>query len=181
MTDGFDHWRGKAQAMISELSRNGPIFDLAGLSKAEIAAAQNLQMRILVFNRYAENFERALDVFDFAAGQFAQVLERRREELKGAPAARAALDAERDRWAGWMHVAARDAVMSLYQFGQALKAVKNSLGSVPKLRPHIDSAALKTAEDLFYKARFPQADDISNAVAHTVEKLAKIEEDAHQC
>ena len=166
--------------MISELSRSGPIFELAGLSKAEIAAAQNLQMRILVFNRYAENFERALDVFDFAAGEFAQVLERRREELKGAPGARAALDAERDRWAGWMHVAARDAVMTLYQFGQALKAVKDNLGSVPKLRPHIDSAALKTAENLFYKARFPQADDTRNAVAHSAEKLAKLEEDAHQ-
>jgi hypothetical protein len=162
--------------MIGELSRSGPIFDLAGLSKAETAAAQNLQMRILVFNRYADNFERALDVFDFAAGQFAQVLERRREELKSAPGARAALDAQRDRWAGWMHVAARDAVMTLYQFGQALKAVKDNLGSVPKLRPpHIDSAALKTAENLFYKVRFPQADDIRNAVAHSAEKLAKLE------
>src|SRR5215208_5644538 len=146
--------------MISELSRSGPIFDLAGLSKAEIAAAQNLQMRILVFNRYAENFEWALDVFDFAAGQFAHVLERRREELKTAPGGRATFDAERDRWAGWMHVAARDAVMTLYQFGQALKAVRSNLGTVPKLRPHIDSAALKTAENLYYKARFPQANDI---------------------
>jgi hypothetical protein len=166
--------------MTSELSRSGPIFDLAGLSKAEIPAAQNLQMLILVFNRYADNFERALDVFDFAAGQFAHVLQRRREELKSEPSARATLDAERDRWAGWMHVAARDAVMTLYQFGQALKAVRNNLGSVPKLRPHIDSAALKTAESLFYKARFPQADDVRHAVAHSAEKLAKIEEDAHR-
>lgn len=165
--------------MNSEPS-SGPILDLAGLSKAEIAAAQNLQMRILVFNRYAENFERALDVFDFAAGQFAHVLQRRREALKSEAGARATLDAERDRWAGWMHVAARDAVMTLYQFGQALKAVKNNLGSVPKLRPHIDSAALKTAENLFYKMRFPQADDRRNSVVHSAEKLAKIEEDAQQ-
>ena len=54
------------------------------------------------------------------------------------------------------------------------------MGTVPKLRPHIDSAALKTAENLFCKVRFPQADDIRNAVAHSAEKLAKLEEDAHQ-
>lgn len=166
--------------MTSELSRPGPILDLTGLSKAEIPAAQNLQMLILVFNRYADNFERALDVFDFAAGQFVHILARRRDELKSEPGARATLDADRDRWTGWMHVAARDAVMTLYQFGQALKAVKNNLGSVPKLRPHIDSAALKNAENLFYKARFPQADDMRNAVAYSAEELAKIEQDAHQ-
>lgn len=68
----------------------------------------------------------------------------------------------------WQHIAARDAVMCIYHFWQAMEAVKENLKKCPTIDPKIDWSKCRAATDLM-KKYFPGRDSMRQAIAHSAE------------
>jgi hypothetical protein len=112
-----------------------PIIDVKSLPLIERKAAAHLQNVLFHFSYYYHEFRAAVELYDHS-------------NIEGA---RASLtDAES--WAqDWMSLAARDGAMTIYHFGEALKALGTCFKDCPTLRKHIDHDALRSARKLMEK------------------------------
>lgn len=65
---------------------------------------------------------------------------------------------------GWQEVAARDGVITIFNFGETVAAIKFSLANCRSLR--VDHTKIRLGYNLFYKGAFRDHDAIRNALAH---------------
>ena len=75
----------------------------------------------------------------------------------------------------WSPIACRDAAMTLWNFGDALKCIQSALKKCPSLKTQHKERALKAAIGRF-GAAFPFAKEVRNATAHPVGEIATPED-----
>jgi hypothetical protein len=72
---------------------------------------------------------------------------------------------------GWSSIACRDAAMTIWNFGDALKSIRSALKKCPSLKTQRKERGLKAAIGRF-GAAFPFAKGMRNATAHPVGQVA---------
>ncbi len=73
--------------------------------------------------------------------------------------------------ADWCGIAARDAAMSVYHFGETRRAISSSLGKCPSLNAQVDAEKLRAARKAFDR-EFPDAVQLRHAIGHLAEQLS---------
>lgn len=76
----------------------------------------------------------------------------------------------------WNHIACRDAVMTLYQFGEVLASLRRTRPTV-SLRARVDGRRIRAAAESF-NSQFPTIRQARNAVGHVAEMTTSM--DAHE-
>lgn len=71
----------------------------------------------------------------------------------------------------WKTIAARDATMTIYHFGQTLDAIVKSIRTCPPLKAGVLKPELDSAQPLFEKL-FQKSTRMRNAVGHDVDRVA---------
>ena len=74
---------------------------------------------------------------------------------------------------GWMHIAARDAVMTVYHFGSTLEALRRNTGKAASMRK-LDAKRMKAAWKRFRDV-FPAFEALRHAVAHMADEISTME------
>ena len=123
-----------------------PRLYVKGLPEEERDAADTLFFLILDLDKYACNFEAAINLFEFARAE--------------------ALTAGHNQAVQWSFIAARDGAMTIYHFGQALQHMRNTLGLCPTVKSLVDPRVLRLAGKKF-NSRFRDYESLRHAVAHS--------------
>lgn len=132
--------------IAAELAKQPPRIDDATFPECERQQVNSILILLGSLNSLIEAFQADLELFDYAEQN---------------PAVRMA----------WSSVACRDAAMTLWHFGDALKFIQRALKKCPSLKTQHKGRALKAAIDRFWAA-LPFANEVRHATAHQVGQIA---------
>lgn len=155
-----------------------PFFAPFGLSREETEAAQELFSTLSQLTLYIEEFEAAVQLFDFSeAERQAAFSERGLTPDRYVPATKDYI-AKTRLLTKWQLMAGRDGAISIFNFGKTLESARTILfKSCPSWR---DLAKAKTDETFsLWEAKFPRFVAIRHTVAHAGEFSRPGERDRH--
>ena len=154
---------------------------LDDLSVAEQGEVEHALMLLEALDSYLGSFRSAVDLFEHVES-FAQSAARRLRSLVdpttgsflGIQDEALAMAEMVQRYSDWASIPAKDAAMTIYQFGETVKAFRNSLGRSLVLRQGHDTAEARKATRLFDTA-FPRTVKLRHALAHQAEYRKSVE------
>jgi hypothetical protein len=139
--------------------RSSPIVNIGAFPGNEREYAAALTGPFAALSHYTHSFEYALRLFEFSEKKLSELLSPR-------PLMK---DQETQfMFAGWMHMPARDATMSLYHFAKAMQEIRESFRYLPTLRPLVRHDVIRVSVKLF-DAQFPNYLGMRHSVAHSGE------------
>ena len=144
-------------------SRN-PIIDFRGSSQ-EVAAKAHLHSQLTMLEIYWSQFRHAVSLIDLAEKLMPDTT--RWTEV-------ASICTER---MGWMHIACRDAVLTVYHFGVTLDTIRRNAGRCCSLRGTYDAERIKDALSCF-RAAFPHYEKFRHAIGHLADDVSSVEKAA---
>jgi hypothetical protein len=154
LATGFDFFVAEPLIVLeSGMIYPPPGFDTKGLSEAEELEALHLWDLLDVLAQFTLDFEAALDLLDVAESMQSESLQRR------------------SGWgpAIWPFVPARDAAVTLFQFGWVLDtSITDALRRCPTFRAKVDHEKLKAVRREF-DAAFPTHVSLRHAVGHAAQ------------
>ena len=134
------------------------------LPETERDSAQSLGLLFTTLHHYLECFQHALQLFDYAENELSKLLSPHPVLMQDQSA--------RFMFAGWMHIAARDATMSLYHFSTVITEIIACLRYLPTLRPLIKHDVIRLSVKLF-RTRFPHYLEMRHSIAHSGESASQ--------
>ena len=142
--------------------------DLFPEAEREIVATISRQLADL--GTHIRNFEDALSLFIFVRQRCAEIRATRRQlredGVQGGERER--LMKEHQRIAPWVHIAARDAVMTIFHFGRTMHWVKKNNAAAPTVFELVNRELLREANSLFL-SKFKNYEQLRNQTAHQAE------------
>lgn len=134
--------------------RTAPVLFYGNVPEVQLEALQFVGHALDNLEYFANSFEAALKLFDYSAGQIKAAPKHRRELMRG-----------------WQFVAARDGVVTIYNFREAIKSVKQSLHECPHIKSRLSFQKIEDAEKRF-NSYFPNAKRLRHSVGHAGEKAS---------
>ncbi len=146
-------------AEVSTIYRNGrievPQIDICRLPEGERKVAWLVQNTLLQLALRMEDFQAALELFDFCASHIREnLLDKQFALIRN--------------YTKWQLLSARDGAMTLYHFGRTIRYVGNLLKGAPVLKGEIEHSHLRAARRLMHE-KFPHVERVRHAVAHSAE------------
>jgi hypothetical protein len=156
---------------MARLEGEPPKLEVTKVPESERDAVEHVSHLLTHLALYELNFHHAVLLFD--------ACDQARRQIVGTMLQQALISGRLDpsainlnSWAphepvigGWQEVAARDGVMTIYNFGGTVDAIKNSLPVCPSLK--VDYAKVRLAHNLFFKGAFRNHEDIRHVLAHS--------------
>jgi hypothetical protein len=139
--------------------RTAPVLYYGNVPEAQLNALQLVGLALNNLAYFAECFEADLSLFDSCAKQI-KTEPKRKEQLRN-----------------WQFVAARDGVVSIYNFSEALSSVAQSLHECPHIKSRLKYSMIEAAKARF-KSHFPNAKRLRHSVGHAGEKASNSHEHA---
>ncbi len=142
-----------------------PITRLSAFPENERRHAIAFNGLLHALHHYAVCFQYALQLFEYSEAKLSELL---------SPRPKMEDQEARFMFAGWMHIAARDATMSLYHFAKTIEEIRECFRHLPTFRPIVKHDVIRLSVKLF-SARFPNYLKMRHSIAHSA-KSASLEE-----
>ena len=133
------------------------------LDKDERFQALLIETTLLSLQAYTDDFLAAVNLFDYI--NLAARTPKVTAPLVFAPKS---MFFTRDQAVAWACIAGRDGAITLYNFREAMQAIRSSINHVPSLKKVIKHDLCRSAVRAFEKY-FPHVEDMRHAVAHAAE------------
>jgi hypothetical protein len=144
---------------ICIMPRLFPIINVSAFPSNERECAAALYRLFAALSHYTHSFEYALRLFEYSESELSKML---------SPIPQMKDQEARFMFAGWMHIAARDATMSLYHFAKTIEEIRDSFRYLPTLRLLVRHDIIRISVKLF-DAQFPNYLKMRHSVAHSAE------------